>query len=456
MRRLGAVLVAAGAASACLSSAELSGGVDGARDGGAAETGGGVDAGGTVPTDDASGATCAADLQSDIGNCGACGRVCPNRVNAYGVCNGGACEIACNTAFADCDGKAETGCEVSLDNDTNHCGACGRSCAGGACRGGVCQPRTIATLQGSFSGLAVDGDDLYVSLYTNPTYSIVRMSTEGAGIRDLATGLTRSPGSLAVDATHVYFTRTYTSVAASDGAVFRVPRSGNGEATSLATGELLNVGKVRVDGRYAYYAIASRRVSAQEVVPGKLRRVPIDGSDEASDVMDVAHSTTDFVLDGPNVYATCAGDSIAATPPATGSSVVGRGVFRCAAAGCGATPTKLLTPESLYFYNATANASSIFLAGGVIGKLAKASGEYAFFSPLRFGNPSAIAADEARVYWLDGYDLYTVFSCPITGCAGAPDEILLPGYGSTLILTKDAIYVASSVSSTSIIQRIAR
>lgn len=102
-------------------------------------------------------------------HCGACGFSCANRPHATGgACNpGGRCELVCERGYADCDGNAENGCELSsagfpnsesvtcrdrtvvlgckspygdcdgdpsngceadLSRDAAHCGGCGRAC----------------------------------------------------------------------------------------------------------------------------------------------------------------------------------------------------------------------------------------------------------------------------------------------------------------------------------------
>jgi hypothetical protein len=71
---------------------------------------------------------CETFLNADTTNCGACGKICLF-ANADAKCDAGACGIqACKAGFADCDGDATNGCEVNLDNDPLHCGACTTPC----------------------------------------------------------------------------------------------------------------------------------------------------------------------------------------------------------------------------------------------------------------------------------------------------------------------------------------
>src|SRR5205823_1749062 len=61
---------------------------------------------------------------------------------ATASCNAGACSIACDNGFADCDNVAASGCESAVDADIKNCGACGRACGvfngAPACKAGVC------------------------------------------------------------------------------------------------------------------------------------------------------------------------------------------------------------------------------------------------------------------------------------------------------------------------------
>jgi hypothetical protein len=72
---------------------------------------------------------------------------CPTTCdNPHGTadCSGGACQIACESGYADCDGDRTNGCEADLSRDVDSCGACGQACTneGGSteCVAGRCEP----------------------------------------------------------------------------------------------------------------------------------------------------------------------------------------------------------------------------------------------------------------------------------------------------------------------------
>jgi hypothetical protein len=49
--------------------------------------------------------------------------------NGLGVCQAGKVAVkSCKEGFSDCDGDAANGCEVDINNDAEHCGACGEEC----------------------------------------------------------------------------------------------------------------------------------------------------------------------------------------------------------------------------------------------------------------------------------------------------------------------------------------
>lgn len=49
--------------------------------------------------------------------------------NGVGVCRAGEVEVQrCKEGFSNCDGDVVNGCEVDINNDVEHCGACGDEC----------------------------------------------------------------------------------------------------------------------------------------------------------------------------------------------------------------------------------------------------------------------------------------------------------------------------------------
>jgi len=94
---------------------------------------------------------CEVSLLDDIENCGVCGRVCDALPHATPGCINGSCGVGtCEQGLADCDHSVWSGCETILDSDVNHCGQCGNKCpdvANGAgacvhstCEVGACNP----------------------------------------------------------------------------------------------------------------------------------------------------------------------------------------------------------------------------------------------------------------------------------------------------------------------------
>ncbi len=69
---------------------------------------------------------------TDRHNCGACGHDCtslPNTVVGTGTCDTAGCHVTCAPDYADCDGRADNGCETDLTTDAA-CGACTVACSG--------------------------------------------------------------------------------------------------------------------------------------------------------------------------------------------------------------------------------------------------------------------------------------------------------------------------------------
>jgi Cys-rich repeat protein len=92
------------------------------------------------------------DTQVSASNCMGCGRACA-AANATATCAMGMCGVGmCNSGYANCDMRADNGCETRVDSDIENCGACGQRCpspagATPACRAGVC---VVGTCAGGF------------------------------------------------------------------------------------------------------------------------------------------------------------------------------------------------------------------------------------------------------------------------------------------------------------------
>ena len=82
---------------------------------------------------------CEKALSADINNCGACGKVCGAVPNGMPGCMNGACTVSCAANMADCDKNPANGCEANLQTDAGNCGACGMACGGNiSCVAGKC------------------------------------------------------------------------------------------------------------------------------------------------------------------------------------------------------------------------------------------------------------------------------------------------------------------------------
>jgi hypothetical protein len=78
----------------------------------------------------------------DPANCGACGVVCTVGPRALPVCIEGRCLRACRVGYGECDGDPATECEAEVLVDPCRCGGCDRACAEGEfCVAGMCQGR---------------------------------------------------------------------------------------------------------------------------------------------------------------------------------------------------------------------------------------------------------------------------------------------------------------------------
>jgi hypothetical protein len=113
---------------------------------------------------------CEAGLQTDLQHCGACPTACSTN-HGSASCTAGACGIACDAGFEDCDGNVANGCEVNLNADPLHCGACPTVCDStngtATCTGGSCGITCTAGFADCDSNVA---NGCEVNLNTDPLH----------------------------------------------------------------------------------------------------------------------------------------------------------------------------------------------------------------------------------------------------------------------------------------------
>lgn len=113
---------------------------------------------------------CEVDGSKDVGNCGACGKVCGAVANGTPACTNSVCGVgSCNAGFSDCDKSASNGCEVNLQADVKNCNTCGNVCPGvpngaPACTLGVCGIGVCAAPLTDCNGVPGDGCEVNISL----------------------------------------------------------------------------------------------------------------------------------------------------------------------------------------------------------------------------------------------------------------------------------------------------
>ncbi|MFO0646021.1 MAG: hypothetical protein U0326_07275 [Polyangiales bacterium] len=94
--------------------------------------------------DDDDGNGCEVRIDADPTHCGRCDVSCPAPEGWAATCASSVCGVVCPTGTADCDGRAQDGCEVRVTDDARNCGACGLRCEGGGahtvsvCEAGHC------------------------------------------------------------------------------------------------------------------------------------------------------------------------------------------------------------------------------------------------------------------------------------------------------------------------------
>lgn len=218
-----------------------------------------ADAGGSCPPafadcDGNAATVCETRIDTDATSCGSCGHACPSGgAHQKATCVGGACGLACEDDFADCDRDPANGCEASVED---------------------CGVRTLATTLAP-GGLAVDDANVYYAdKGTPPAYEdsvIYRTPKAGGAPATLARNLVRV-NSIVVDGGRVYAT-TSGHDGLNDASVVSVPTAG-GPLRVLAAGLPSTATPAVADGRVFF-------VTKDSPTTGRLLSVHADGSDPA-------------------------------------------------------------------------------------------------------------------------------------------------------------------------------
>lgn len=187
------------------------------------------------------------NVRTSTKHCGNCTTDCTTlaHVTASGVsCKAGTCNLtgACAAGYADCDGSAADGCEVTLATSGANCGTCGHSCGTEKCQSGHCVAEVVDTGTSAGAPISLALDASYV--YWTDGGSIYRKLKDGTGGRttiashSLPSGNSGDAiGSIDVDNTYVYFAANGTQPASGGSAplVMRVPKDGSASPTTIAT-----------------------------------------------------------------------------------------------------------------------------------------------------------------------------------------------------------------------------
>jgi hypothetical protein len=112
---------------------------------------------------------------NDPQNCGGCNVVCPSGPNATPSCSGSSCGIVCSFGYADCNVNAADGCEADIFNDVGNCSACNVVCpnrpnAFSLCSSGSCS----FVCQSGFAdcnGNSADGCEASTAGFSNDSYN---------------------------------------------------------------------------------------------------------------------------------------------------------------------------------------------------------------------------------------------------------------------------------------------
>lgn len=201
-------------------------------------------------------------------------------------------EATCPGGFDSCEGGPT--CGTNLSTSADHCGACGRSCLGGACTNGRCPVQTLTSVGTRPYGIAIDDTQVY---YADRDEGILRkLPKDGGPPVTLASSQTRisfvaaDPGATGF----IYFTRN-----SGDGGVSKVPKSG-GPAVTLASAPW--AWEIAIDESYVYFTTGGPE-NPPASASGSLQRVPKTGG-AATRLATTSVEPGSIALDEDSIYFT--------------------------------------------------------------------------------------------------------------------------------------------------------
>lgn len=386
--------------------------------------------------------------------CGACGNYCSQN-NGAATCQAGHCVLACETGFADCNGDPGDGCEADLENDPNHCQACGQGCGQESdCFRGSCVSilgSAPAALVGA-DALVIAGSDLYWSTPgVDAKGEIASVPLSGGIVTPEVVGLgwpdrLRTSGEWLVWS-DVVSPGIYRR-AVSGGAVEVVWAPGSGHAPRV----------LDADASAVYFTTGT-----------DVRSIPTAGGAPivlASGFVDVSagHVTGNaiYVTDvGPDLDQVVDGLTVVGNPEGTLSRVaLPSGPSQLLAAHLDTPVAVTTSPTALYWVEAgsihTYDDGGTAKNAGTLGRVMRASldGTGATVVADQQVQPQDVAVDESHVYWaatgtVGGKqpELVTYVSdgnllrAPL---AGGPAEIVMPAIDvRNLALSSDTVYFSS-------------
>ena len=335
---------------------------------------------------------------------------------------GGGSSDAGADVITDAPVGGDAGCG-SVTSDSKNCGYCGHDCNGGQCHSGMCEPIIIASGLETPSGIAVDGANVYFTLYLAGTVETCPL-TGCAGAPKILSAGNDEPNDIKVDATNLYWASEGSGVGL--GSIKRCALPGCSSPTTLGSGSIVDW--VATDANNVYWT---------STYDGFAYSCPIagcggTGTPIASNLTVPWHITADAT----NVYIAVWNGSLNA--PATNGGVIGK----CPVGGCTGAPTQLSKSENQpyqiavdtdYVYWAGFKDNTIkrcAIAGCPTGATVIASGE---------GGPSGIAVDDKYVYWTN-YSSGTVRVCAKDGC-DKTSATLAVGQNHPNLITFDSSYV---------------